>query len=58
MSLQEDRIRDKILIRIEQLKTALVNAEMDERKTTLARGEIVGLNKAVRIIDEEVPRGS
>ena len=55
MSLQTVRIKDKILIRIEQLKTSLVNPEMDEHKTTLARGEIAGLAKAVRIIDEMAP---
>ncbi len=55
MSLETQKIRDEINIRLEQLKESLTDPEMDERKTGLIRGEIVGLQSVLLILDWDVP---
>ena len=55
MSLETQKMRDEINIRLEQLKESLTDPEMDERKTGLIRGEIVGLQSVLLILDRDVP---
>ena len=54
MSLETQEIRDEINIRLEQLKESLADPKMDERETTITRGEILGLQSVLLILDRDV----